>query len=80
MTFEKMSEETDKYLKSFGAHLYKLRKQYKISRVQLAFEIETNEKHLRLIENGEISTGLSTLYKISKALNIPMADLFSFEE
>lgn len=75
-----MSEETDKYLKTFGAHLYKLRKQHNISRVQLAFEIDTNEKHLRLIEKGEISTGLANLYKISKALNVSMKELFDFEE
>lgn len=74
-----MSEEVDKYLQSFGAHLYKLRKNHGISRVQLAFEIDTNEKHLRLIEKGEISTGLSNLYKISRALNISMSELFDFE-
>ncbi|SOD17699.1 transcriptional regulator, XRE family [Pedobacter xixiisoli] len=74
-----MSDEELAYLKSFGAHLYNLRKQNNISRVQLAFEIETNEKHLRLIEKGEISTGLSNLYKISKALNISMQELFDFE-
>ena len=74
-----MSDDVNKYLKSFGSHLYKLRKNHGISRVQLAFEIDTNEKHLRLIEKGEISTGLSNLYKISKALNISMSELFDFE-
>jgi len=67
------------FLKAFGDHLYKVRIRQGISRVQLAFEINTTEKHLRLIERGEISTGLSNLYKISQALEIQLSELFDFD-
>ncbi len=70
--------DSDLYLVQFGHHLYKLRTELKFSRVQLAFEVGTTEKHLRLIEKGEISTGLSNLFKISKALNVSMSELFDF--
>lgn len=75
-----MSENKEKlFLIAFGEHLYKERVKQRISRVQLAFEVGTTEKHLRLIEKGEISTGLSNLYKISKALNLTMSELFGFD-
>jgi len=67
----------DEYLKAFGDHFYKLRVTRSISRVQLAFEVNTTEKHLRLIEKGEISTGLKTLYRIAKALEITVPDLMN---
>jgi len=67
------------FLKAFGDHLYKVRIRKGISRVQLAFELNTNEKYLRLVENGEISTGLGNLYKISQALDIRLSDLFDFD-
>jgi transcriptional regulator with XRE-family HTH domain len=75
-----MYENKEKYfLTAFGEHLFKERVKQKISRVQLAFEIGTTEKHLRLIEKGEISTGLLNLYKIAKALNIKINKLFEFD-
>jgi transcriptional regulator with XRE-family HTH domain len=67
------------FLKAFGDHLYKVRIRRGISRVQLAFEVNTTEKHLRLIEKGEISTGLSNLFKIAQALEIDLSELFDFD-
>lgn len=67
------------FLISFGKNLTRLRKKQKISRVQLAFEIGTHEKQLRLIEKGEINTGILTIYKICKALHVEVTELFNFE-
>ena len=41
----------------------------------MAFELETNEKQLRLIESGEINTGILNLYKIASILNVDPKDL-----
>ena len=75
-------EVRTQFLKAFGKHVYRLRKTQKISRVQLAFEIDSHEKQLRLIEKGEINTGILTIYKIATALNLPMEELlrFNFKE
>ena len=59
--------------------MHKVRMRQGISRVQLAFEVNTTEKHLRLIKKGEISTGLSNLYRISQALEIQLSELFDFD-
>jgi len=72
------NQEHKKFLKDFGVNLTKLRKQHKITRVQLAFEMETHEKQLRLIEKGEINTGILSIYKIAQALHISTSDVLNF--
>ena len=66
------------FLISFGTNLTRLRKKHKITRVQLAYEIGTHEKQLRLIEKGEINTGVLSVFKIAKALHLPMNKLLEF--
>ncbi len=68
----------NQFLKKFGSHLTSLRKKHGISRVQLAFEMGTHEKQLRLIEKGEINTGILTLYKIALVLDIEPKELLDF--
>ena len=67
-----------RFLIKFGKHLLTLRKKHQISRVQLAFEIGTHEKQLRLIEKGEINTGILTLYKIASVFEIEPKELLDF--
>ncbi|MBI3235496.1 MAG: helix-turn-helix transcriptional regulator [Bacteroidetes bacterium] len=67
------------FLKSFGENLFKIRANQKVSRVQLAFEVNTTEKHIRLIESGKLNPGLKLVKKISLALNISISQLFEFE-
>jgi|GEM_PF-1409728 len=69
----------DEFLKAFGLRLTKIRIGKKISRVQLAKELKTNEKYLRLIERGEVSIGLKRLYSISVALNMPIFEIMDFD-
>jgi len=72
------NQANKKFLIDFGANLTKLRKKHKITRVQLAYEIGTHEKQLRLIEKGEINTGILSIYKIAKALDISTKELLDF--
>jgi ribosome-binding protein aMBF1 (putative translation factor) len=69
----------DKILSLFGSRVFKIRTHQKISRVQLAFEINTDEKHIRLIEKGEINTGILNAYKIAQVLNVKVGTLFEEE-
>lgn len=65
------------YLQKIGLRISKLRLQQKLSKVQLAFEINTSESNIRRIEKGQINVGLITLKKITEALNISLSDFFS---
>jgi transcriptional regulator with XRE-family HTH domain len=66
------------FLKNFGNKVKELRISQKISRVQMAFEIGCNEKQIRLIEGGEINTGILSIYKIAQVLEIEPKELLNF--
>lgn len=69
---EKQTQE----LQQIGINIRRLREIQKLSRAQLAFEIDTTEKQLSRIEYGEINSGIMSYIKIARALNIPFIDLF----
>lgn len=50
-----------------------------ISQEKLAFEAEMHPSYLGCIERGEKCPTIETLYKISKALNIPISKLVEIE-
>ncbi len=58
-----------------GANIRRLREAQNLSRAQLAFEIDTNEKQLCRIEYGEINSGIMNYIKIARVLNIPFTEL-----
>jgi transcriptional regulator with XRE-family HTH domain len=64
--------ELDKHkiLQQVGLRIKKIRLQQKVSRYQLAFEVGTSEKHIRQIENGEISTSIFKIFQIAYALEV----------
>ena len=72
--------ETDEAteLKNIGLNIRKKREALGISRLQLAFEIETSEKQLSRIEYGQINSGIMSYVKIAKAFEVPLKDLFDF--
>lgn len=74
-----MSKTDKKFLEAFGHQVFKIRTQQGLSRVQLAFEINTTEKHIRLIEKGTINTGILNAYKIAQALNVKPSKLFDVD-
>ncbi len=66
----------NKELKQLGSRIKKMRLRAKLSGRQLAFEINVNEKNLRLFEKGEVNFGVLTLYKLAEALNVEVGDFF----
>ena len=63
-------------LQIIGLNVRKLREAQKISRIQLAYEIETTEKQLSRIEYGEINSGVLSYIKIAKVLNVSIEQIF----
>ena len=64
---------------AFGNHVRELRKKKKLSMEDLAADAGIEYKQLANVELGLINTTISTVYAISKALEIPMNKLFEFE-
>lgn len=58
-----------------GKKIATYRKKKKMSRLQLALLLNTDEKQIRRIENGEVNPTVLTLLKISHVLDMSLAFL-----
>lgn len=64
---------------AFGAHVRKLRKDKGLTMEKLAELADIDYRQVAYIEKGETNPTLSTIYTLSKALEIPLDELFKFE-
>ncbi|WP_421497982.1 helix-turn-helix domain-containing protein [Flavobacterium columnare] len=69
-----VSEDKD-ILKTLGENIKKKRQELKLSQEALSFDANIPRTQLGRIERGEINTTVLTLYKISEALKIELAQL-----
>jgi len=67
------------YLVAFGQHLQKLKTEKGLSQQQLAFEAGLNKNQVGNIERGEVNTTISTLFCISKVLELHPKSLLDFQ-
>jgi len=81
-----MTQDEEKYLKAFGAHLKairegkKLREGNKISLRILEQLAEVDHSQIHRIEKGQTAPSLLTLKALANALGVTLSDLVSFEE
>ncbi|WP_200837054.1 helix-turn-helix domain-containing protein [Dyadobacter sp. 3J3] len=68
-----------KYLQAFGAHIRRLREAKNLSQEELYDLAGISKNQIGNIERGEVNTTISSVYAISKALDIPAPNLFMFE-
>lgn len=73
-----INEENKLFLENLGSRIKKIRETQNLSKVQLAFEINTGEKCIRELEKGKVNPTTLTLLKLSEALNVSIQDLFEF--
>ena len=60
-----------------GIRLKELRKQTGLSQERFAFECELDRTYIASIEQGKRKVSIANIEKISKALNISVADFFN---
>jgi len=66
-------------LKAFGKHLRELRKAKNLSQEQLAWKADSELSQISRMERGIVNAGLSQIFKIAEALEVPPKALFDFE-
>lgn len=66
------------FVVKFGEKLKFLRQHKKLSQEMLANDANIPINQIGRIERAEISTSLTTIYKIANALEIPVSTLFDF--
>ena len=68
-----------KILSKVGDNIRKRRLELKITQAQLAFELSTDGRHIRRIENGEVNPSFLTLYRIAQVLEIDLTTLIKIK-
>jgi transcriptional regulator with XRE-family HTH domain len=66
-------------LKKFGQEVQRLRKQKGFSQESFAHEVGVHRTYMGFIERGERNPTLLNLYKISRALDLTLHELFGFD-
>ena len=68
-----------KFLLALGKHLRSIRESKGISQAQLSYTADVSFNQIGRIERGEVNVTASTLFAISKALEISLTEVFNFE-
>ena len=68
-----------KILEKLGKQIKNFRLDNKLTQEVLAEKVGVHPTYIGKIESGKSNVSVKCLYKISKALNIKLKDLFDFE-
>lgn len=66
-------------LKAFALQLKKIREEQKLTQEQLAFESGIALSQIARIETAKINPTLSTIFAITRTLDVPLTSLFDFK-
>jgi DNA-binding XRE family transcriptional regulator len=66
--------------KNFGKKIREVRIKAQLSQEMLANDANIPINQVGRIERAEINTSINTIYKLAKALEIDVKDLFDFEK
>ncbi len=71
--------DTIEFRIAFGKNVEKFRKSKELSYRQLAQKCDVDHSNISKIEKGEVDLRISTIYELSKGLEIHPQELFSFK-
>ncbi len=73
-----MEREHSEEYRKLGLNISYYRKEQHLSQIQLAEKIDISRTHMSRIENNDCAVSLDVIFRIAKALNIPVCKLFEF--
>jgi len=76
---ENLEDQNTSVLRSLGYHLRQIRQEKQLRQKTVAKLCEMDSGSYSNIENGKRNITVLTLFKISKALKVSMAEIISFE-
>lgn len=71
-----LENEEIEFIKTVGEKIRQKRTELNLSQELLSYDANIPRNQIGRIERGEISTSITTLHKICKALKIEIKDLF----
>jgi transcriptional regulator with XRE-family HTH domain len=66
-------------IQKFGNNLRRLREQKNLSQEELCYLANLSKNQIGKIERGEVNATISTVFALSKALQLDISELFRFE-
>ena len=72
--FYRVKSDDKIFLEKLGQKIASIRKNQKLTKVQLGFEINTREAAIRRIELGQVYSGIVILRKIAIALHVSVSE------
>ena len=73
-----MERQYHEEYKKLGLNIAYYRKARDLSQMQLADKIDISRTHMSRIENNDCAVSLDVIFRIAKALDIPVSKLFEF--
>ncbi len=68
------------FRKQLGQRIQQLRKEKGLTQENLSLESDISRSHIAMIEAGKRDVTISSMFKISRALGVTLADVFSFDD
>ena len=73
-----MEHEHQEEYRKLGLNISFYRKAAGLSQIQLADKIDISRTHMSRIENSDCAVSLDVVFRIAKALDVPVCKLFEF--
>lgn len=73
-----MEREHFEEYKKLGLNIAYYRKSHDLSQMQLADKIDISRTHMSRIENNDCAVSLDVIFRVAKALDVPVVKLFEF--
>jgi transcriptional regulator with XRE-family HTH domain len=68
------------FRKNLGENIKKIRLERKMTQEQVSLESSISRSHIAMIEAGKRDVSVSSLFKLSRALNVNLKEIFSFDD
>lgn len=67
------------FKKALGENLRKIRTEKGLTQEYISLESGISRSHIAMIESGKRDVTISALFKISRALNVTLSNIFEFD-
>jgi transcriptional regulator with XRE-family HTH domain len=68
------------FRKKLGENIKRIRLEHKMTQEQVFLESSISRSHIAMIEAGKRDVSVSSLFKLSRALNVDLKEIFSFDD
>ena len=68
------------FQKALGEHIRRIRRDKSLTQEYISLESGISRSHIAMIESGKRDVTVTVLFKISRALNVNLSEIFCFDD